>query len=214
MTTGTIGVLTGQTIFTGKWSGTDAVPAIGDRVEVTLNGLGRGLVVGYWSDDDGVGNRWGGVEVRLDNAPEWHKKNRPDGIARVFGGEIAAIGAAKAINKVVQDHAITCGAKFVKIDKDHGEGFEVVLVAGTTFNRPNARTEVKKAEADDTTDWNNCFRAYHSSPGCATIQIRSLGGTCDNGRGVEKVAISTIAFIGKDDLATLIRALEHLHAKL
>lgn len=69
---------------------------------MTLNGLGRGLVVGYWSDDDGVGHRWGGVEVKLDNAPDWHRKNRTDGIARVFGTEIAAIVAVAQAPKATK----------------------------------------------------------------------------------------------------------------
>ncbi len=75
-----------------KWSGEHAVPAIGETVNVTMNGLGRGIVRGYF-----VANVWLGIYVELSNPPEWWVKQmcrtdfspaRKPGCAMVFGAEI------------------------------------------------------------------------------------------------------------------------------
>jgi len=67
----------------GMWSA-KTLPAIGDKVDVLINGLGMGTVESYF-----IENEWLGVTVRLDHQPEWHKKQRPNNpIAMVFGFEI------------------------------------------------------------------------------------------------------------------------------
>lgn len=71
-------------VASGMWSA-KTLPAIGDKVNVLINGLGMGTVESYF-----IENEWLGVTVRLDHQPEWHKKQRPNNpIAMVFGLEIA-----------------------------------------------------------------------------------------------------------------------------
>ena len=65
-----------------KWAGT-FVPNIGERVRVSMNGLGAGTVCSYFHEHGYVG-----VEVQLENAPAWHKIQRPTGRCLVFGTEI------------------------------------------------------------------------------------------------------------------------------
>jgi hypothetical protein len=66
------------------------VPAIGDVVRITFNGLGTGTVVSYF-----VEHQYAGVCVRLDNDPAWHVKqcrgSRWAGCALVFGAEIETL---------------------------------------------------------------------------------------------------------------------------
>lgn len=70
-----------------KWSGTFPIPQIGDSVSINFSELGTGKVESYFVEHGYVG-----ITVRLDNAPEWHKKQSKgtefDGIAMVFGREI------------------------------------------------------------------------------------------------------------------------------
>lgn len=70
------------------WSGSDEPPARGARVEVSVNSLGTGEVVGYF-----VEGGYLGVMVRFDEAtrPEWHRRQNPNNDpARVFGAELVS----------------------------------------------------------------------------------------------------------------------------
>jgi hypothetical protein len=89
------------------WSGAVEPPAVGDRVLVTVNGLGPGAVTGYF-----IEHGWLGVYVRLDSPPDWWVKQneRLDreekwrvrhgdmkrGACMVFGAEIKEEGDAEA----------------------------------------------------------------------------------------------------------------------
>lgn len=72
----------------GKWSGDLPIPKIGEKVRINFNKLGSGIVKGYFIEHGYVG-----VLVKLDNPPEWKKKQHPPGskyhgVAHVFGAEI------------------------------------------------------------------------------------------------------------------------------
>lgn len=75
--------------FTGsqalKWSNRDFVPEIGERVFIRMNGFGAGTVVAYFTEAG-----WLGVEVVVDERPEWHVKANKDTHPNplVFGAEI------------------------------------------------------------------------------------------------------------------------------
>lgn len=70
-----------------KWSGTSAMPAIGQSVAINFNGLGTGTVVSYFWEHGYIG-----VAVKLDKAPAWHVKqskgSKYAGHALVFGSEL------------------------------------------------------------------------------------------------------------------------------
>lgn len=71
--------------YTGKWSGKFPPPDEGTRVQIKFNGLGFGEVVNYFSEDG-----WLGIRVRLEQEPEWRKKQVDAGkLAMVFGAEIS-----------------------------------------------------------------------------------------------------------------------------
>jgi hypothetical protein len=81
---------------TCKWSGKAAVPAIGTRVNVTINGLGQGIVEAYF-----IESVYLGVYVKLENPPAWWVKQtagktfgRRTGCAMVFGAEIEPVVCA------------------------------------------------------------------------------------------------------------------------
>jgi len=70
---------------TGFWSNATFLPGIGERVQVNMNGLGAGEVVAYFKE-----RQWIGVEVALDQQPDWHLKQTGRGShALVFGIEVA-----------------------------------------------------------------------------------------------------------------------------
>lgn len=72
-----------------RWSvaknGCQSPPAVGERINATVNGFGPGEVVGYF-----VEGGWMGVEVKLDVRPDWHIKINGDKHPHplVFGNEI------------------------------------------------------------------------------------------------------------------------------
>ncbi|MDD5510469.1 MAG: hypothetical protein PHI12_06655 [Dehalococcoidales bacterium] len=73
----------------GMWSGKKPLPKIGDKVTINFNQLGTGIVESYFIEDE-----WLGVRVRLDNEPEWHKKQNPGRpYALVFGLELDPVEA-------------------------------------------------------------------------------------------------------------------------
>jgi hypothetical protein len=68
-----------------KWSGESNIPAIGEKVRITFNGLGTGVVTGYFAE-----HGWLGLYVVLDVQPAWRTKqgvpaSQP---AMVFGAEV------------------------------------------------------------------------------------------------------------------------------
>ncbi len=81
----------------GKWSNEERMPKIGERVNVTLNKLGKGCVRCYFIEAGFVG-----LEVILDERPEWHvEQNGDDGAnALVFGQEVEFIKPNPAPVKV------------------------------------------------------------------------------------------------------------------
>lgn len=71
-----------------KWSGKNPVPKIGDKVRINFNQLGSGVVRSYFFEHGYLG-----ILVKLDNPPEWKRKQHPPGskyhgVAHVFGAEI------------------------------------------------------------------------------------------------------------------------------
>lgn len=68
-----------------KWSGKTEPPAIGGHVCINFNQLGSGVVESYFTEGG-----WLGVKVRLDNQPEWHRKQNGANrnYALVFGIEL------------------------------------------------------------------------------------------------------------------------------
>lgn len=63
-------------------------PKVGERVKVTMNGLGPAVVTGYAVQDGFLG-----VLVKLESPPEWHVKQNFGrmGDSLVFGPEIAPL---------------------------------------------------------------------------------------------------------------------------
>jgi hypothetical protein len=67
------------------WSHESPPPAIGSRIRVRINNLGPATVTGYFRQDGFLG-----VLCRLEDPPEWHRKqNNNDPTGHVFGAEIA-----------------------------------------------------------------------------------------------------------------------------
>jgi len=70
-----------------KWSSKSAVPAIGAEITVTMNGIGHGIVRGYFTECG-----WFGLLVELANPPQWwidqnkHRKGS-ERWAHIFGPE-------------------------------------------------------------------------------------------------------------------------------
>ena len=84
----------GQGDLIGRWSGGKNFPApprIGERVQIDMNGFGPGTVVGYF-----VETGWLGVEVKVDQRPDWHLKQNGDRHPNplVFGSELRPVAAA------------------------------------------------------------------------------------------------------------------------
>jgi hypothetical protein len=69
------------------WSGKLAPPAVGEKIEITMNGIGEATVTGYFAEEG-----WLGVRFRAHNPPEWYvKQNGRDCIGHAFGVEIASM---------------------------------------------------------------------------------------------------------------------------
>jgi hypothetical protein len=66
-----------------RWSGDFPIPKIGDRVNVIINDLGTGEVIGYFVEYNFLG-----LYVRLDHQPEWHKIQAQVDYAMPFGIDI------------------------------------------------------------------------------------------------------------------------------
>ena len=73
--------------LTGLWSGSQLYQ-IGDRVQVTFNGLGTGTVIAFFKEDDFIG-----VEVQPDQRPQWHiqQNHTKHPTYLVFGNEITPL---------------------------------------------------------------------------------------------------------------------------
>jgi hypothetical protein len=69
-----------------EWTG-NFTPKMHQRVRVKVNSLGFGRITGFF-DECG----WKGVIVTLEDAPEWHKRQRNnDPRSWVFGREIELV---------------------------------------------------------------------------------------------------------------------------
>lgn len=69
-----------------KWSGSFPIPRVGTHVKVTVNNIGDGHIIGYFTEYG-----WLGVMVQLNpkTRAKWHKKQNPDtDLALPFGMEI------------------------------------------------------------------------------------------------------------------------------
>lgn len=76
-------VIQGEEKFpNGKWSNT-FIPAIGEMIQATINGLGQCRVLGYWKEYD-----WNAVIVKPLRPPEWFVRQRGrDAVCMLFGAE-------------------------------------------------------------------------------------------------------------------------------
>ena len=71
------------------WAGKVPPPPIGEKVRVSMNSLGNGDVVGYFSLEGYLGLR-----VKLDNPPEWYvKQNKGNVVGQIFGPEFKPLEA-------------------------------------------------------------------------------------------------------------------------
>jgi hypothetical protein len=65
------------------WAGKVPPPPVGEKINVSMNGLGEAAVVGYFSQDGFLGLR-----TKLDNPPAWYlKQNGGNAVGHVFGPE-------------------------------------------------------------------------------------------------------------------------------
>lgn len=78
-----------------RWSGGKGLeqpPALGTRINASMNGFGQGVVVAYF-----VEHGWLGIEVAVDKRPDWHVKqtkasDTPDRFnPLLFGSEVEAL---------------------------------------------------------------------------------------------------------------------------
>lgn len=73
-----------------KWSGSAPPPAVGERVNVTMNGIGPGVVRGYF-----VEYGWLGLLVQHESPPAWLIKQcggkSKVGLGHIFGCEFKPI---------------------------------------------------------------------------------------------------------------------------
>ena len=63
-----------------KWSNEKAIPAIGALVKIRMNGLGFGIVRGYFLQEG-----YTGVCVELETPPEWYRKQVAQQLANRVG---------------------------------------------------------------------------------------------------------------------------------
>ncbi len=68
-----------------QWTG-QFEPQLGQRVKINFNGFGEGSIASFFWEHD-----YAGVRVRLDNQPDWHKKQGQPPYALVFGAEVAPV---------------------------------------------------------------------------------------------------------------------------
>jgi hypothetical protein len=77
-----------------RWAGAEAPPAIGEKIKITMNGLGTATVVGYFSQDGFLGLR-----TQLETPPAWYlKQNGGNVIGCIFGPEFAALSREARTN--------------------------------------------------------------------------------------------------------------------
>jgi hypothetical protein len=68
------------------WAGKVPPPPVGEKINVNMNSLGNGDVVGYFSLEGYLGLR-----VQLDNPPDWYiKQNKGNSVGHIFGPEFKA----------------------------------------------------------------------------------------------------------------------------
>lgn len=69
------------------WAGKVPPPPVGEIIRVSMNSLGNGEVVGYFSLEGYLG-----LLVKLSNPPEWYvKQNNGNVIGHIFGPEFAPL---------------------------------------------------------------------------------------------------------------------------
>ena len=70
-----------------QWTGSHGIPRVGDRVMTYLNGLGAGVVTGYF-----VEHGYLGVKVKLESPPDWYlAQNTTGGVAYMFGLDLEPV---------------------------------------------------------------------------------------------------------------------------
>lgn len=139
-----------------KWSGNGSPPWLGDKVNVTMNSLGKGTVKGFF-----VLHGYLGIGIELDSPPKWYvEQNDGNLIARVFGNEMATDGVVLEVNvseyrnggelsdlgcdlvedtvaalQIGQSARIVCGKKFTAhIDVKRTEQHTVITRGGYTMD--------------------------------------------------------------------------------
>ena len=90
-----------EPLLGAKWSNEKTIPVIGDRIVVTMNGFGPGVVRGYFTER-GSDADYQGVYVECDKLPNWYVNQcAREGVRRrcvmVFGAEIKCGGAIRSI---------------------------------------------------------------------------------------------------------------------
>lgn len=76
-----------------KWSGKGPIPAIGSEIEITMNGIGKATVVGYFMAPGEEGTFYLGVRATPHNPPQWYvDQNGENHAGHVYGAEIEVPG--------------------------------------------------------------------------------------------------------------------------
>lgn len=128
------------------WKGFHPIPAVGQRVRVALNGLGKGTVTAHFVEEGFLG-----VAVALDAAPDWYvTQNGPDAPAHVFGLEIDPLTADgqliaqpitnEARARLIAGTVLRCGSAVLSYDAD-GSAFRLAS--------PHTGTHTLAADATD-----------------------------------------------------------------
>ena len=68
------------------WTGTDPIPVLGARIRVRMNGLGLGIMCGFFALDNYLG-----VAVELDQLPTWFIQAHPgQTLGYFYGREVSS----------------------------------------------------------------------------------------------------------------------------
>ena len=70
-----------------KWSGSTPPPARGTRVNIQMNNLGPGIVLGYF-----IEHGWLGVHVQLTKPPLWFRRQEKEARRRFYPGQALVFG--------------------------------------------------------------------------------------------------------------------------
>lgn len=127
-----------------RWSGKDALvtpPAVASQVDVTMNGFGPSVVVGYFTE-----NGFLGLRVRPEKRPGWHKKQSPErDVICVFGAEIQALETGKRILYLA---CVGCGSRlggYQESECQNGEcSLRACLQGGVEIRAAKRKAKVAK----------------------------------------------------------------------